>query len=201
METLLSGAYAPFTSALIGVGLLMLLELVSLLVAGAGLSELFEMLLDTDTFPETAVTNWLLIRDVPISLVLQLALAGFGVTGFILVSVGSMLSLDAPQALVVAIAVAGALLTLRLAGPQLARLFRVHTTAVSQDALLGRTATLLSPSASRGNAGEAKLTDEHGQTHYVMVEPQSDIERFAEGRQIKLVSFNGHLYLACALDA
>jgi hypothetical protein len=50
--------------------------------------------------------------------------------------------------------------------------------------------------ARRGYPAEARLKDEHGQLHYVMVEPDSDSEEFAQGSTVLLVKQESSVFRA-----
>ena len=45
--------------------------------------------------------------------------------------------------------------------------------------------------AQTGSPAEGRLTDEHGQSHYVMVEPDVEGERFEQGTHVLLVRMDG----------
>ncbi len=197
MEILLTSTYAPFTAALFGLAVLALIELLGLVVSGMGVSTWIEMALDVDSFPETTLTNWLFIKQLPLSLVLMLAFGGFGITGFslqaLLVAVQGS---PAPFYLSGPLALVGSFLFCNGMGRLLAPLFKTETDAVSEDSLLGRVGILLSPRAEQGYAGEVRVLDEHSNTHYLMVEPSEADVRFKEGDEVQLLSRKGSLFLA-----
>ncbi|MCS6762312.1 MAG: YqiJ family protein [Candidatus Devosia symbiotica] len=63
----------------------------------------------------------------------------------------------------------------RHAGLVIARIMpKEETEAVSTKAFVGRVATIFHGSASQGHPAEAKLTDIHNMTHYVLIEPDED---------------------------
>lgn len=198
MELLLTASYLPFTAALTGVALMLALELLGLLFAGIGPTHICEAMGHTHDLSDSPISDWLSIKNVPITIVLTLLLAGFGLTGCLVQAVtGASLPLPA----VLGASVLGAGLLVRAAGKQVAKLFVLQTTAVSEQSLVGRLAVLMSPVAKRGYAGEVKLTDEHGHTHHVMVEPEVDDEQFVEGQRVMLVKcLSNHLYLACPVE-
>ena len=55
----------------------------------------------------------------------------------------------------------------------------------------GRVATIVLGTARRGEPTQARLRDEHGRTHYVMVEPDVDGEEFTQGTEVLIVSIDG----------
>ena len=63
----------------------------------------------------------------------------------------------------------------RILGAGLARLIpQDQTYAVSFDSLVGRIATIVTGTARQGYPAQAKVPNEHGQTLYVMVEPDTE---------------------------
>jgi hypothetical protein len=61
-----------------------------------------------------------------------------------------------------------------------------ETTAVSDASLVGRVGTIVIGVARAGNPAQARIHDEHGTAHYVMVEPDGP-ETFATGTSVLLV--------------
>jgi hypothetical protein len=57
---------------------------------------------------------------------------------------------------------------------------------VTLDSLVGRVATVVSGVARHGYPSQAKVTSQHGQTHYIMVEPDGD-GTFESGASVLLV--------------
>ena len=180
---LFSDVYAPFTVAILAVITVGMLELLSISLSGAGVSEAAEMLVDTDSLSALTITNWLLVRGLPLSIGLLLLMAGFGTVGFLV-----QLFAPAPMPYVLVVALLGGYLTLRGGGKLLAPLFGTHSTAVSEQSLIGRKAKVLSPRVAQGFAGEARVVDEHGQIHAVMIEPCEGTDVFNAGDSLVLVS-------------
>jgi hypothetical protein len=50
--------------------------------------------------------------------------------------------------------------------------------------------------AKVGQPAEAKLSDRHGYTHYVLLEPDSHGETFSEGEAVLIVSKKSNTYTA-----
>ena len=85
----------------------------------------------------------------------------------------------------------------RLVGKAFAKTkFKLHTTAVASSSFLFRLVTIQSGVAKAGLSAEAKLVDDHGQTHYVLVEPKNPEEVFPQGSQVILVEQAGSRFLA-----
>ncbi len=207
-----SGANAPFSIALLIVVILAVLEGVGALI-GAGLSDLLDGLLpdvdadvdldldvDADAhLPDvagagagfvTGVLAWLKIGRVPVIISLIVFLTAFGLGGLFLQQAWKGLAgFYIPGAIAWAPAVFVALPVMSGFSGLLAKVMpKDETTAVSQDSFIGRVAVVTLGTARKDAPAEAKLTDQHRLTHYVMVEPDSDGEEFAQGEEVVLVS-------------
>jgi hypothetical protein len=62
-----------------------------------------------------------------------------------------------------------------------------ESTVVSVEDLLMRRGTILEGTARRGHPARAKVVDQHGQAHYVMVEPHHDTDVVSPGETALLV--------------
>lgn len=71
-----------------------------------------------------------------------------------------------------------------------------ETDAVSGKTLIGRVATIISGTAKPENPVQAKVKDEHGKTHYIMVEPDKAEESFETHSKVVLVSQSGAVFKA-----
>lgn len=70
----------------------------------------------------------------------------------------------------------------------LARLMpEYESTVISSDDLIMRRATVLEGASRRGHPARAKVVDQYGQAHYVMVEPHHDNDIIAQGESALLV--------------
>jgi len=178
-------------------------ETLSLLM-GLGLSDLIDDFLpdfDADT-PEVESSllgealGWLNVGRVPF-LVLLLAflgvftLGGYGVQlvlrgtlGFLLPSVMAV-----PAALVLAIPAT------RLTSRGLARIMpREETYATGNDDLVGRVAVVTLGPVTRRTPGKAKVSDAHGNTHFVRVRASRRAKRFQQDEEVLLVSHRRSLF-------
>jgi hypothetical protein len=80
-------------------------------------------------------------------------------------------------------------------GGVIARLIpKDESSAVSDTTFLGRQGVIAAGSARRGWAAEARVVDEHGRTHFVMVEPDTDADEYAEGTAIVILEKKGAFY-------
>lgn len=66
-----------------------------------------------------------------------------------------------------------------------------ETSAVSRDSFIGKPAVIVLGVARPGSPAQAKLKDDFGQTHYIMVEPDSDERDFSAGDTVLVVRFAG----------
>lgn len=127
--------------------------------------------------------GWLCVGKVPVLILLVAFLTVFGLSGLVLQSIVQGLTGLLLQASLASIpAVIVAVPSVRVIGTGLAKLIpKDETTAVSTDSFVGRVATITLGTARKGEPAQAKLTDRHGQTHYVMVEPDSEATVFEAG--------------------
>ena len=134
--------------------------------------------------------GWLHIGRIPLLMVLILFLLGFAVVGLSLQQVLRVVTgWMAPPAFAAVLACAGALPFVRQMGGLICRyLPQNESTAVSEEAFIGRTAQIVTGTASEGVPAEARLVDEFGQPHYVRVEPDEPDQSFARGTTVLLVS-------------
>lgn len=153
---------------------------------------------DLDTDADLDLLSWLGVGRLPLLMVLVVFLAIFGVAGLILQQ--AMLDwAGAPlDAWIAGPAVAvAALPATALAARGLARILpQDHTTAVPLEALIGRSAQVITGRATLGSPARARAEDHHGQVHYVMVEPDRGGQTFEEGEQLLLVRREGELFRA-----
>lgn len=186
MEFLLSPPLAVFAGVLAALVAIFVFEVVALLIAGAGLSNLLDSLIDTQSMPDSTLTNWLLIKDVPLMVTIIALLTGFGLTGVIVQSGSHMLfGATLPLAVAVSLAFLGAIASVRAQAALFKKLKVVSSTALHAHEFPGQRVTMLSATASDALLGEAKFTDRYGQTHYLMVRPMGG-HTFVQGQVVEL---------------
>jgi hypothetical protein len=182
-----------FVSALL---LMVLIGLVQLIGFGFDTD-----LADADAHPDGTpldFLSWAGVGRLPLLMLLVVFLAIFGAVGLI----GQQLSQDllggmASAALAVPAAAAAALPLTGFAARGLARILpRDHTTAIDLDWLTGTSAQIVTGRAAPGSPARARVEDQHGQTHYVMVEPDNPGQAFEEGERVLLVRREGQLFRA-----
>lgn len=142
--------------------------------------------------------GWLHVGQVPVLMLLVIALTNFGVTG--LVSQALLLKIVGhflPGWLVsIPVFVVALLMTRIFGGLLYAVMPKDETRVISADSLIGRVAVITIGVARKGSPAEAKALDEYGQTHYFLVEPDSEDETFSKGDEVLVLSMHGHVYRA-----
>jgi len=191
-ELFLTPAYAPFAVAfivMIGIGLIE--------AVGLGLGQ-FHLDADADVHSGGAL-DWLGIgSDLPILIWLTALLGCFTVFGVALQQAATAL-LGAPLqwwAASGAALVAGGLAN-RFAVAGLVRILPGYeSTAILTDDLLMRRGTVLEGAARRGHPARAKVVDQHGQAHYIMIEPHYEGDVIAQGETALLIRRDGPMFFA-----
>ena len=139
-------------------------------------------------FPDGAL-GWLHFGKVPILVILVIFLTTFALAGFVAqfaaqAVIGSFMPALAAVALAFVIAVLG----VRVLGGALSRIIpRDETTAVSDASLVGRIGSVVIGTARAGKPAQARVRDQHGTSHYVMVEPEGPDQALESGTSILLV--------------
>jgi hypothetical protein len=196
----------PFVVALGLVIGLAILELIGLLV-GFAFSHVVDNLIDVDVDADVDVPDggfhlieWFGFGKTPALVVLILWLSYFGGIGVLL----QVLSLRATGALwnpwpAAGVALVATIPLVRISSGLFAKyVFREETTAVSEDTFVGKVATITLGTAEKGRPTQARLTDQHGQTHYVLVEPLGSGDSHSAGTEVLLVDRQGHIFLTVA---
>ena len=139
--------------------------------------------------PLSQVLGWLCVGKVPVLVLLVAFLTAFGLSGFILQGVLSgVAGFTLPAALAALPALAAAIPATRWSGLVLARIMpKEQTEAVSANTFIGRIAVITLGEAKAGLPAQAKLTDVHGQAHYILVEPDIDGETHSAGDEVLVV--------------
>jgi len=131
-------------------------------------------------------------------MVIVIFLFAFGVTGLVLQQlIAGVFRHPAPIWIAGPLAAAVALPFTRVLSGLLARILPGdETTAVSRETLVGRVAVVVTGAARVGSPAQARVRDAHGQTHYVMVEPDDEGEVFEQGASVIIVRNAGARFLA-----
>jgi hypothetical protein len=212
-DFLLAPQNFPFDVALAIMALLTLLEFLAMFFAGSTshvLDGLFpELHLGDVDGSEIAAASfldrflgWLHFGKVPVLMLLALFLLGFGFSGLALQGVlRNTLGFMLPGWLAALAVLPVTMPFVRIGGSVLAKVMpRDETQSVSAQSFIGQVATIVLGTARAGSAAQARLRDKHGQTHYVMVEPDEDGEQFDAGQAVLIVAQAGHTYRVIRAD-
>lgn len=182
-------AVAPFSAALLAVVAVGILEVVLSLIVGAGLTDATEAVMAGHDLPDTGVTNWLLLKEIPILMAILTLFAGYGIGGLATQGILNSL-LGEPFSPALPVHVVGALTGFGLLRGVTGFFRKLRMTgaaaAIEPAEFIGGTAVLTSPTAYPGYPGAANYTDKNGYTHIVMVEPEFTDVTFKEGDRIEL---------------
>lgn len=166
------------------------------LLIGASTSQWVDGLLGGDGHaegPVNAALGWLHIGKVPILAVVVIFLTTFAATGFASqfaarAATGHLI----PQFFAIGLATIAGVFAVRYLGTALARVIpKDETSAIADASLIGRVGIIVIGTARAGRPAEARLRDEYGTTHYVMVEPEDPDQMFASGASVLLVRHIG----------
>jgi hypothetical protein len=205
MAFLLSDGNLLFTGALVLMLMIAVLEGVMTII-GVGISDLLDNALpDIDVDMEvpqsgfsgglTKLLGWLRFGEVPALILLVAFLLAFGISGLIIqLTINSLLGILLPSWLLAVPVFLLALPQVRAVGSFMRR-FAVgdETEAVGRNTFVGRVAVITLGEAKTGSPAEARLSDEFGTTHYLMVEPDGE-ESFVKGDQVLLVENRGAVF-------
>ena len=180
--------------------LLGLLELILLVLGGGsqGLLDQFlpddlsstkdvDIALDADQGWLNALLDWLFIGRVPLLVWLIIFLTLYSLSGFILQSILQTWTesywsawIMAPLCLVLSMPM------IRYSAMLIAKILpQDETTAIYSEELIGRTALIILGEAKVNSPAQARVQDRFGQTHYVLVEPETDLH-FSQGQEVIL---------------
>ncbi|HEY0867524.1 MAG TPA: OB-fold-containig protein [Fimbriimonas sp.] len=183
----------------IGIGLALALSLLQFIGLMGDASADADTDVDVDgDFDLHDALRWIGVGVVPTTALIMFLSLLFGVAGYLIQSVAFSLTGGLLPSVPVSIVALLASLPPLSAVSRLARrfLFREETTAVHGDSLVGSAAVLTLGTAQRGRPAQAKLKDRHGQTHYVLVEPYREDDRFDQGAEVVLVQREGARFFA-----
>ena len=187
LEIIAAPANLPFSVALL---VMLMIGAVEALGLGASAVHL-DVHADVDGGGD--LLGWLGIGRVPLLMLLVVFLALFGLAGLAIQQFAGPLSLW----MAVPAAAAAALPRTGLGARGLARIMPGdETTAVSLDDLVGRRGTITIGTARRGSPAQARVSDVHGQVHYVMVEPYDDDHSIGQGESVRLDRRDGNIFIA-----
>ena len=162
-------------------------------------------MLDVDAHSPNAlsrVLSWLRIGKVPVLILLVVFLTGFGLIGLGIQSfIHGMMNFYLPSYIVSIPAVILALPVVRVFGGAIGAIMpKDETEAVSQESFIGRIATITLGNAKVGSPAEAKIKDQYGTTHYIMVEPDVAGEEYDSKDSLLIIKKEGHVFKVIKSD-
>ena len=212
---LLHPANSPFAIALAVMLVFTVVEIISASL-GMGLSEMVDSILpefdadvdvdvdaDVDAVaPEgnfdslVKLLAWFRVGEVPVIMLFIIFLTGFGLSGLMVQYVSvSLVGRYVPALLASGVGIIASIPVVRFCGGLLGKYMpKDETYAVSEKSFYGMIATVTLGTAEVGKPAQAKIRDKHGQTHYILVEPDKPRESFATGERAIIVSQVGAIY-------
>ncbi|WP_424965345.1 OB-fold-containig protein [Dinoroseobacter sp. S375] len=132
------------------------------------------------------VASWLGLGKVPTLIWFAAALLGFGVTGIALQSTAvAVFGAALPAVLAALPAVFAGLWFARSFGAVFARMLpKTESTALSARHLGRRIGVVTQGTAKRGKPTEVRISDRHGNTHYLRAEPLKDEDEIPAGTEV-----------------
>ena len=155
--------------------------------------------LEVEAPGQTAPTGpmaWLGVGEAPFILWLAGAATSFGVAGYGLqLAANGLFGGLAPAALAAAIAAIPGLIGARFIARAIAALApKTETSATSRRHLGGRLGVVTQGTATKGRPAQARITDRHGNIHYLRVEPRHDGVEIPQGTDVIIFRPVGDVY-------
>ena len=146
-----------------------------------------ELGVDADAGIVTRVLDWLYLGRIPLFVWLIIFLCVYSLLGFTIQAVVNQITSMMFSAWIIAPACIFLCMPfVRFSAMLIARILpQDETTAIYSDELIGRTATIILGDARPQSPAQAKVKDQHGLTHYILVEPEQD-EIFSQGQSVVL---------------
>lgn len=159
-------------------------------------SELLEHHFHLDHPEVDGPLGWLHVGKVPLLVLLVLFLMGFAVSGYLIqIFCHGLFGVYLPSFVAAIPAGFIGLSNVHMLGGLLARILpKDETTAVSEQTLIGRTGVVVTGTARQGMAAEVKVRDQHGNPHYLMLEPDVPDEEYEQGAVVLIVKKQGAIY-------
>lgn len=143
--------------------------------------------LDADQSYWVQLLDWLYLGRIPVLVWLIIFLTTYALFGFIVQ--GIYFTFTAQHLPIWIIAPASLILCMpiiRMVAAFIAKILpQDETTAIRLDELIGLNADIILGDAKLNYPAQAKVKDQHGQTHYILVEPETDIT-FSQGQRVVL---------------
>lgn len=212
LEFIFADANIPFAIAIALMLIIGLFEGLGTLV-GVGFGNMLDSLVpDYDINPEfdmadagsnnalSRLLGWLRVGKVPLLMLLVTLLIAFGCLGLgINLLAGNLLGFYLPLWLSVPVAFLAALPATRVGAKILEFILpKDETSAVSLDNLIGREAKITLGAATSDKAAEARVTDQHGTSHYILVKAEQGHGPFTTETPLLLVRRTDSTFIVIA---
>ncbi len=137
--------------------------------------------------------TWLNLGKVPLLISFSLMLFLFSLVGFSLQSISQSMGLGfLPVMITVPFTLMVCIPAFRIGNVFLAKIIpKDETAAISRKTFIGRIATIVLGEANFKKSAEAKLEDQYGKTHYVMVVADNKGDSFFKDQQVLVVGMRG----------
>jgi hypothetical protein len=141
--------------------------------------------------------GWLKVGKVPILMLLVILLTSFGCIGYFLnFMASSIFGLMLPVLLSLPAAFLAALPVTRMGASALEAIMpKDETSSVSLETLIGREAWITLGQSTSSVPAEARVRDQHGKTHYVMVTAEEGCGPFGPGIPLLMVRRQGNQFI------
>ncbi len=153
---------------------------------------------DADHSLLSKALDWLYLGRVPLFVWLIIFLTVYGLSGLIIQGAAQQLTGSLLNVWIISPACLFLCMPLVRGSAQLIAkiLPQDETSAIYSEELIGRTAVIILGEAKPNSPAQAKVRDQHGQLHYVLVEPEMD-ETFLQGQSVVLTQKTKIGFQAC----
>jgi hypothetical protein len=215
LDFLLAGPNIPYATALVLFLIIGLFEGLGALL-GIGLGSFLDSLIPEFEFDKdieladtgssnalSRVLGWLKVGKVPVLVLIIAFLIVFGCLGYGLNLVSfQLLAVIPPAFMTVPIVFLLSLPVLRVCAVGLAAIMpKDETSSVSLDTLIGRKAFITVGVSDSQTIAEARVKDQHGNTHYVMVVAEEGHGPFGMGEPLLLVRRQENRFVVIAAES
>lgn len=153
---------------------------------GGGLGDAAEADAATGAVGAGGVLGWIGLREAPLILWLAGVAAAFGLAGYGLqLGVAGAFGAPLPALIAALLAVIPGLIGGKIFAAAIARITpRTESAAISRRRLGGRRGVITQGTAAAGRPAECRVTDGHGNTHYIRVVPHKADETIPQGTDV-----------------
>ncbi|MCJ8327678.1 MAG: YqiJ family protein [Campylobacterales bacterium] len=133
--------------------------------------------------------SWIKIKQVPVIILFIIFLTAFGLVGLFFQFLSfTLLNNLLSQWIIFLPVFIVSVYFLRISAVFISKVLpKDNTSSISEDDLIGHIAIITLGKASKGYPAEAKVKDSHGQTHYLMIEPEYEGIVFLQGEKVLIL--------------